>query len=229
MERILIIEDDPRIAQNISRGLQQAGYRTAVCHDGLAGQTMALAEPVDLLILDLNLPTLNGAEVCRAVRQAKPHLPIIMLTAYGEIEDKVTGLEQGADDYIVKPFDLRELTARVGTCLRRVERLAAPFPDEQLRVADLVLNLSSRQVYRGNRRIELTAKEFNLLETLMRNEGRILSKAELTERVWKLHFDPGTNVVEVYINYLRKKVDRDYTPRLIHTRPGLGYVLTVEM
>lgn len=151
-----------------------------------------------------------------------------MLTALGEVEDKVNGLDLGADDYLVKPFDLRELTARVATCFQRAERLAHPIPDNQLQVADLVMNLSSRNVSRNGQRIELTAKEFNLLEELMRHEGRILSKAELTERVWNLHFDPGTNVIEVYINYLRKKIDRDFTPKLIHTRPGLGYVLKVE-
>lgn len=228
MKRILIIEDDGRIAWNISRALQQADYRTHICTDGLEGQTVALTESVDLVLLDLNLPGLGGLEVCSAIRQAKPLLPIIMLTALGEVEDKVKGLDRGADDYLVKPFDLRELTARVSTCFSRAERMANLTPDEQLQVADLVLNVSSRNVHRNGQLIELTAKEFGLLEELMRHTGRILSKAELTERVWHLHFDPGTNVVEVYINYLRKKIDRDFSPKLIHTRPGQGYVLKVD-
>jgi DNA-binding response OmpR family regulator len=167
-------------------------------------------------------------EVCRFLRQAKPHLPIILLTALGEVDNKVEGLQSGADDYLVKPFDWRELSARVATCFQRAQRLASPSDEERLQVADLVVNVSTRNVHRHGQLIALTTKEFNLLEHLIRNQGRVQSKLELTERVWNLHFDPGTNVVEVYVNYLRKKIDRDFEPKLIHTRPGLGYVLQVE-
>ena len=228
MKRILIVEDDRRIAQNISLGLQDEGYRTIIAYEGPTGRDIGIREAVDLVILDINLPGLNGFEVCRHLRGAKPHLPIIMLTALGEIADKVEGLNGGADDYLVKPFDLRELKARVLTCLRRIERLTDSVADQTLQVADLVMNLTSKNVYRNGQLIELTVKEFDLLEQLMRNEGRVVSKMDLAGRVWHLNFDPGTNVVEVYINYLRKKIDRNFAPKLIHTRPGLGYMLKVE-
>ncbi|GAB3691957.1 response regulator transcription factor [Spirosoma flavus] len=225
MKKILIIEDDRRIAQNISRGLQEEGYSTEVVYEGINGRQMALQPGVDLLILDINLPGLNGFEVCRSVRAEKPKLPIIMLTALGEIEDKVEGLSLGADDYLVKPFDFRELVARVATCFRRASHTAETSREEVWQVANLTVNVTTKEVKRNNTLIDLTAREFALLEYLMRNKGRVLSKADIAETVWNLNFDPGTNVVEVYVNYLRKKVDRDFEPKLIHTRPGLGYVL----
>ncbi|WP_420147209.1 response regulator [Spirosoma sp.] len=226
MKKILIIEDDRRIAQNISRGLQEEGYTTEVVYEGLNGRQMALQTDVDLLILDINLPGLSGFEVCRSVRAEKPQLPIILLTALGEIEDKVEGLSLGADDYLVKPFDFRELVARVATCFRRVARTVdRPITEEILQVANLTVNVTAKDVRRDNVPIDLTAREFALLEYLMRNRGRVLSKIDLAETVWNLNFDPGTNVVEVYVNYLRKKIDRDFEPKLIHTRPGMGYVL----
>ncbi len=231
MKKILIIEDDRRIAQNISRGLQQEGYATEVVYEGVNGRQMALQPGVDLLILDINLPGINGFEVCRSVRAERPHLPIILLTALGEIEDKVEGLALGADDYLVKPFDFRELIARVATCLRRSALINdTPAPVETvLQVANLTVNPATKEVRRGETTIDLTAREFALLEYLLRNRGRVLSKPDIAEAVWDLNFDTGTNVVEVYINYLRKKIDRDFEPRLIHTRPGMGYVLKEEL
>ncbi|MVM41205.1 response regulator [Spirosoma sp. HMF3257] len=228
MKKILIIEDDRRIAQNISRGLQDEGYATEVVYEGLNGRQMALQPGVDLLILDINLPGLSGFEVCRSVRAEKPQLPIIMLTALGEIEDKVEGLGLGADDYLVKPFDFRELVARVATCFRRSALNTSPIADDILQVANLTVNLTIKEVRRGTTLIDLTAREFALLEYLIRNKGRVLSKLDIAETVWNLNFDPGTNVVEVYVNYLRKKIDRDFEPKLIHTRPGMGYVLKEE-
>ncbi|MBD2752227.1 response regulator [Spirosoma validum] len=229
MKKILIIEDDRRIAQNISRGLQQEGYATEVVYEGLNGRQMALQPGVDLLILDINLPGLSGFEVCRSVRAEKPQLPIIMLTALGEIEDKVEGLSLGADDYLVKPFDFRELVARVATCFRRaVHTTDRPLAEEVWQLANLTVNVTTKEVRRGNVPIDLTAREFALLEYLMRNRGRVLAKMDIAETVWNLNFDPGTNVVEVYVNYLRKKIDRDFEPKLIHTRPGMGYVLKEE-
>ncbi|GAB3575014.1 response regulator transcription factor [Spirosoma luteolum] len=231
MKKILIIEDDRRIAQNISRGLRDEGYDTDVVYEGLNGRQRALQADIDLLILDLNLPGLSGFEVCRSVRAERPHLPIIMLTALGEIEDKIEGLGLGADDYIVKPFDFRELIARVATCFRRVElgTESGSRPPEVWRLADLTVDMGTKEVRRGNTLIDLTAREFALLEYLMRNRGRVLAKMDIAEAVWNLNFDPGTNVVEVYINYLRKKIDRDYEPRLIHTRPGMGYILRDDL
>ncbi|MGA0559999.1 response regulator transcription factor [Larkinella sp. VNQ87] len=228
MKSILIVEDDRRIAQNISRGLTEEGYRTEVAYEGYNGRDLALRESFDLLILDINLPGLNGYEICRNVRAEKPHLPIIMLTALGEIEDKVEGLQRGADDYLVKPFDFRELNARIAACFRRLELLGNQATDEVLRIANLEINISTKQVRRDNIPIDLTAREFALLEYLARNRGRVVSKMDLAEKVWSLNFDPGTNVVEVYINYLRKKVDRDFDPKLIHTRAGMGYILKVD-
>lgn len=228
MKRILIVEDDRRIAQNISRGLQEEGYETDVVYDGINGRQLALQQKFDLILLDINLPGVSGYEICRTLREEKPLLPIILLTALGEIEDKIEGLQLGADDYIVKPFDFRELNARIATCLRRSDSLKKPETDEILRVADLTVNINTKDVRRQNKSIELTAKEFTLLECLLRNRGRVVSKMDLAEQVWNLNFDPGTNVVEVYINYLRKKIDKDFEPKLIHTRPGLGYLIKEE-
>lgn len=227
MNKVIIIEDDRRIAQNISRGLRDEGYATEVVYEGDNGRQMVIQSDVDLVILDINLPGINGFEVCRSVRAVKPHLPIIMLTALGEIEDKVEGLGLGADDYLVKPFDFRELVARVETCLRRSALLqqTAAEPAAIWQVADLTVNADSREVRRNGTVIDLTAREFSLLEYLIRNRGRVLSKIDIAEHVWNLNFDPTTNVVEVYINYLRKKIDRDFEPKLIHTKSGMGYVL----
>ncbi|RYC69502.1 MULTISPECIES: response regulator transcription factor [Spirosoma] len=223
--KILIVEDDRRIAQTISQGLSGEGYETEVVYDGQLGREAALQNPIDMLILDINLPGLSGFSICHDVRQAKPALPILMLTALGEVEDKVLGLSRGADDYIVKPFDLRELNARVAACFRRLDRQEETVGQEVLQVADLVVNPATKQVSRHGQSIELTSKEFNLLEQLMRHPGQVISKKDLTERVWNLHFDPGTNVVEVYINYLRRKIDRNFEPKLIHTRSGYGYMI----
>lgn len=228
MKSVLIVEDDTRIAENISKGLMSEGMRVEIAADGITGRKMALEKEYDLVLLDLNLPGMKGYDVCRHVRQYKPLLPIIILTAYGEIEDKVAGLRLGADDYIVKPFDFRELTARISAALRRSDLLADKGKNEMLKIGDLCLNIQSKQVRRGEREIELTAREFALLEYLMRNSGRVVSKMDLAENVWRLNFDPGTNVVEVYINYLRRKVDKDFERKMIHTRPGLGYVLQIE-
>ena len=225
MRTILIVEDDRRIAQNISRSLQAEGYATEVAYEGYAGRQLAIEQSIDLLILDINLPGLSGYEVCRSVRAAKPDLPIIMLTALGEIEDKIEGLALGADDYLVKPFDLRELSARVGVWMRRSNQQQAVAREDVMQLADLMVNRSAKTVSRHDTPIDLTAREFTLLEYLLRNQGRVVSKMDLSEQVWGLNFDTGTNVVEVYINYLRRKIDRDFTPKLIHTRPGLGYVL----
>ncbi len=226
MKNILIVEDDRRIASNIFRGLQAENFSAEIAYDGITGKQMALNTKFDLVLLDINLPGMKGYEVCQQIRIYKPSLPIIMLTAYGEIEDKIEGLSRGADDYIVKPFDFRELLARINAALR-VSELHNPEEKEGrvLKIADLELNMATKEVIRAGKSIELTAKEFALLEYFLLNRGRVVSKMDLAEHVWHLNFDPGTNVVEVYINYLRKKVDKDFATKLIHTRPGLGYIL----
>jgi two-component system, OmpR family, copper resistance phosphate regulon response regulator CusR len=228
MKNILIVEDDRRIAQNIYRGLHAENFEAEIAYDGITGKNLALSKKFDLILLDVNLPGLKGYDVCQQIRVYKPSLPIIMLTAYGEVEDKVEGLNKGANDYIVKPFDFRELMARIYAALR-VSELNNPETESQvLRIADLELNIGTKEVIRAGKSIELTAKEFALLEYFLLHRGRVVSKMDLAEHVWHLNFDPGTNVVEVYINYLRKKIDKDFSTKLIHTRPGLGYIMKEE-
>ena len=222
---ILIIEDDLRIAQNIYRVLQSENFDAEIARDGLAGKKSALEGRFDLVLLDINLPGMNGFEVCRQVRHFKPTLPVIMLTAYGEVEDKVEGLGRGATDYIVKPFDFRELIARVNAALRLSGVGKSDARTRILSIADLQLNVDTKVVTRAGRFIGLTAKEFALLEYFLLNRGTIISKMDLAKNIWHLTFDPGTNFVEVYINYLRKKIDKGFDVKLIQTRPGLGYIL----
>ena len=228
MKTILIVEDDRRIAQNIYRGLHAENFEAEIAYDGITGKNLALSKKFDLILLDVNLPGLKGYDVCQQIRVYKPSIPIIMLTAYGEVEDKVEGLNKGANDYIVKPFDFRELMARINAALR-VSELNNPETENQtLRIADLELNVGTKEVIRAGKSIELTAKEFALLEYFLLHRGRVVSKMDLAEHVWHLNFDPGTNVVEVYINYLRKKIDKNFDTKLIHTRPGLGYIMKEE-
>ncbi|TAE38274.1 MAG: DNA-binding response regulator [Runella slithyformis] len=226
VKRILIVEDDSRIAQNISKGLTEKGFETEVAYDGLIGSKIAHNSHFDLVILDINLPSLNGYEVCRNIRQRDPNVPILMLTALGETEDKIEGFGVGADDYVVKPFDFRELLARINVFLKRAH--ADQDQGFVLRVADLEINTNAKTVTRSGQSIDLTPKEFALLEYLVRNKGRTISKAEIAQKVWDSNHDSGTNVVEVYINFLRKKVDRDFESKLIHTKSGMGYVLKEE-
>ncbi|MDQ6477344.1 response regulator transcription factor [Dyadobacter sp. LHD-138] len=228
MKTILIVEDDRRIAQNIYRGLHAEDFEAEIAYDGITGKNLALSKKFDLVLLDVNLPGLKGYDVCQQIRVYKPSLPIIMLTAYGEVEDKVEGLNKGANDYIVKPFDFRELMARINAALRVSELNNPETENKTLRIADLELNVGTKEVIRAGKSIELTAKEFALLEYFLLHRGRVVSKMDLAEHVWHLNFDPGTNVVEVYINYLRKKIDKDFSTKLIHTRPGLGYIMKEE-
>ncbi|WP_254411666.1 response regulator transcription factor [Dyadobacter diqingensis] len=228
MKTILIVEDDRRIAQNIYRGLHAEDFEAEIAYDGITGKNLALSKKFDLVLLDVNLPGLKGYDVCQQIRVYKPSLPIIMLTAYGEVEDKVEGLNKGANDYIVKPFDFRELMARIHAALRVSELNNPETENKTLRIADLELNVGTKEVIRAGKSIELTAKEFALLEYFLLHRGRVVSKMDLAEHVWHLNFDPGTNVVEVYINYLRKKIDKDFSTKLIHTRPGLGYIMKEE-
>ena len=225
LKKILIVEDDSRIAQNISKGLREKGFDTEVAYDGLIGSKIASANHFDLIILDINLPSMNGYEVCKHIRQRNPNVPVLMLTALGEADDKIEGFNVGADDYIVKPFDFRELLARVNVFLKRSHSYTEPAGGNTLRVADLEINVDTKAVTRSGQTVDLTPKELALLEYLVRNKGRIVSKADIAEKVWDMNFDSGTNVVEVYINFLRKKIDRDFETKLIHTKSGMGYVL----
>lgn len=220
--KILLVEDEPKTAQFIKQGLEESSYQVDVATDGLQGEAMALTNQYQLVITDLVLPRMDGREMCKALRQAKLGIPILMLTALGTTEEVVAGFESGADDYLVKPFEFRELLVRIKALLKRTK-----FIDEAplLRAADLIVDTSSRVVKRGNHTITLTAKEFALLEYFLQHQGKVISRAELAKNIWKVDFDTGTNMVEVYVNYLRNKIDRDFSPRLIHTQFGMGYIL----
>jgi DNA-binding response OmpR family regulator len=222
--RILIVEDDAALASFIRKGLEAEHHAVDAIGDGQQGRAMALEFDYDLVVLDLNLPGLDGLSILRSVRQAKASLPVMILTARNRVEDRVHCLDTGADDYLVKPFSFLELSARARALLRR-----SHLPSESvLKVRDLSLDRVERKVERAGRNIELTTKEFALLEYLMRNAGRRLTRAMIIEHVWNLNFDSTTNVVDVYINYLRRKVDAGFTPSLIHTVRGVGYQLSPD-
>ncbi|MFN8354621.1 MAG: response regulator transcription factor [Spirosomataceae bacterium] len=223
--KILFVEDDKRISDATKKGLLKEGFEVETAYDGFVGARLGTTHAYDLILLDINLPIMNGFEVCKAIRQHGINTPVLMLTALGEIDDKVKGLEQGADDYLVKPFDLRELLARIHALLRRSKADHFDQNAELLREDSLEMNLRTKTVTREGKTIELTAREFEMLEYMLRNKGRVLSKMDFVEKVWDLNFDTNTNIIEVYINYLRKKIDRDFDPKLIHTKKGLGYYL----
>ncbi|MFN8355390.1 MAG: response regulator transcription factor [Spirosomataceae bacterium] len=223
-KKILIIEDDQRIAQLLTRGLTNKGFDTEVAYNGSLGLRRAEVVDFNMLILDINLPEMSGFEICKRIRELKPNLPILMLTAMSEIEDKIEGFEAGADDYLVKPFDFRELYHRVLVGLRRHAPDTEPV-GKVLRIKDLEVFLDSKIVKRGGKEINLTAREYEFLVYLVKNKGKVLSKNDIAANVWDVNFDTGTNVIEVYINILRRKIDRDFEPKLIHTRPSLGYIL----
>jgi DNA-binding response OmpR family regulator len=219
--QVLLVEDDPRIARVVERALADVGHRVDVAHDGLEGLTSAERGVHDLLILDLMLPEMDGIEVARELRRQKVRTPILMLTARDAVPDRVKGLDSGADDYLTKPFALDELLARVRALGRRANEGAG----EKLSVGDLELDLERHEVHREERSIELTAKEFDLLAYLMRNAGRVLSKDRITEHVWGYDAQATSNVVEIYIHYLRDKIDRGFSRPLIRTVRGVGYTI----
>jgi DNA-binding response OmpR family regulator len=220
--RILVVEDDAPLASFVRKGLEAEHYAVDWAADGEQACQMALESNYDLIVLDLNLPKLDGISVLHAVRPRKASLPVLVLTARSRIEDRVQSLDCGADDCLIKPFSFTELAARVRALLRRGPGTA----ETVLRVADLELDRVSRRVQRAGKRIELTSKEFALLEYLMRNVGRRVTRAMIVEHVWNLSFDTTTNIVDVYINYLRKKIDDGHIPHLIHTVRGVGYELS---
>lgn len=219
--RILLVEDDKKVASFIHKGLEEEGYAVDVAPDGEAGLFMGLDRVHDLIILDVMLPKKPGFQVLRELRQGSVATPVLLLTARDTVEDKVQGLDAGADDYLTKPFAFAELLARVRALLRRRAEARAPT----LQVADLVLDPATRSVTRGGQPITLTNREFALLEYLLRNPGRVLTRAMIADHVWDYNFDTGTNVIDVYVNYLRKKIDAGREPKLLHTVRGAGYVL----
>lgn len=226
MAKILLVEDESSVASFINRGLTEEGHDVSLAFDGNDGLRMALAHHFDLLILDIMLPGMNGIDLCKEIRQQNKQMPILFLTALGTTENVVNGLDSGADDYLVKPFKFIELLARVRSLLRRNESITpAVENNHRLQLADLVLDDEEKTVTRGDTKIILTATEYRLLHYLMKNPRRVLSRVDMLEQVWDVNFEMGTNVVDVYINYLRKKIDKNYNTKLIHTVIGMGYVL----
>jgi two-component system copper resistance phosphate regulon response regulator CusR len=221
--KILIIEDEKRVASFISKGLDEEGFETEVAYDGLIGKKMALSQRYDMIILDVNLPMINGFEVCKEIRNHNASIPVLMLTALGTTEDKLEGFEAGTDDYLVKPFEFKELLARVRVFLKRTNHVV--LQSNILKIADLEMDLDAKTAKRAGRNIELTAKEFQLLEFMLRSKNKVISRAEIAEKIWDITFDTGTNIIDVYISFLRNKIDKGFSSKLIHTHVGMGYVL----
>ncbi|HEX3252412.1 MAG TPA: response regulator transcription factor [Pyrinomonadaceae bacterium] len=219
--RILLVEDEPRMANVIAKGLREQSYAVDVVHDGVAGLYQASINDYDLVILDVLLPQRDGYDVCRELRKRGDSTPVLMLTARAAVDDRLTGFDAGADDYLTKPFSFRELLARIRALLRRDSQLR---PDI-LEIEDLVVDAASHRVSRANAEVQLTAKEYALLEYLARRAGQLVSRAEIAAHVWDDTFDPFSNVIEVYINRLRKKIDGKHSHKLLHTRRGEGYIL----
>jgi len=219
--RILVIEDEEKIANFIRRGLKEKGYSVDVASDGEQGDFLATTEKYDLIILDLMLPKIDGITLCKRLREEKISIPILMLTVRDTVRDKVIGLDSGANDYLTKPFAFEELLARIRALLRRIDSTQAA----KLEADDLVLDLIAHKVTRAGKEIELTSKEFALLEYLMRNKGVVVTRTMISEHVWDINFDTFTNIIDVYINYLRNKIDKDFKKKLIHTVRGKGYIL----
>jgi DNA-binding response OmpR family regulator len=226
--QILVIEDERRVAELLKRGLEEQGYQVMLTYDGEMGKHLALLNDYDLIITDIILPKITGIDLCRQIRKTKPDSLILMLTALGTTDDKVEGFDAGADDYMVKPFDLRELHARIKSLLKRSHVNSGKPGNFILHIADLEMNQHSKSITRAGKTIDLTPKEFKLLEYMMLNPDRVLSRSEIAEKVWDTHFDTGTNFIDVYINYLRKKIDKDFTNKLIHTKSGMGFIFKEE-
>ncbi|KAA3439503.1 response regulator transcription factor [Rufibacter hautae] len=224
-QKILVVEDEAKLADMLQRGLKQEGYQVSVAMNGTTGLEMAQAFHFDLIILDIMLPEMSGLEVCKRLREGELDTPILMLTALDSPENIVTGLDSGADDYLVKPFNFGELGARIRTLTRRIQN--GTSTKHLVTVANLEINTQSKTVTRAGKAITLTATEYRLLEFLVQRQDLVLSRIEILENVWDIDFNLGTNVVDVYINYLRKKIDKQFEPKLIHTIIGMGYVLKV--
>jgi two-component system, OmpR family, copper resistance phosphate regulon response regulator CusR len=220
VNHILIVEDEQRLAEILQKQLKESGFTADVANDGYVGKRMAEQNDYDLIILDINLPLMNGYELCKEIRKTKSGIPIIMLTAFGTPDNKLAGFDAGADDYVLKPFDFRELLARIKVFLKRSE---VNIVDTQLEIADLILNLETKTATRAGKKIELTSREFALMEIFLKNKGKLLSRELILEKVWGIDFETGTNIIDVYVNYLRKKIDSDFFPKLIHTKFGFGF------
>jgi len=218
---ILIVEDEQRLADILKKQLEESGFSAEIANDGYNGKQLVEKKKYNLIILDINLPLINGYDLCKEIRKTNNNIPIIMLTAFGTPDNKIAGFEVGADDYIVKPFDFRELLARVNVFIRRSD--SNVMISKKIGIADLVMDLNTKTVTRSNKKIDLTVKESLLLETFLKNKDKLLTREFIIEQVWGIDFDPSTNIIDVYVNYLRKKIDRDFEPKLIHTKFGFGF------
>lgn len=224
--KVLLIEDEPKMVRSLKKGLEEHLIEVDAAADGAAGRKLAEANDYSVIISDVMMPEMNGLDLLRLLRENGNRTPVILLTALGQTDDKVVGFEAGADDYLTKPFEFRELLMRIKALARRPVETYQTTP--VLRFADMEMNLETKEFCRAGRRITLTPREFALMEYFLRNPGRAISKTEISERVWNLNFDTGTNVIEVYVNFLRKKVDKDFSKKLIHTQFKTGYVLREE-
>jgi DNA-binding response OmpR family regulator len=228
MNNILLVEDEASVASLIIRSLSEEGYEVSLAPDGQTGWSMAQQNTFELVILDIMLPGINGLELCKKIRATGSLTPILMLTALGTTQNIVAGLDSGADDYLVKPYKLAELLARVRSMIRRGAGNTQTIATEKMVIADLELNLNDKSATRGGVKIDLTATEYRLLKYLMTNKKRLVSRLDILENVWGIDFNMNTKVVDVYVNYLRKKIDKDYDTKLIHTVVGMGYILKTE-
>lgn len=219
-----MVEDEQKIADALKMGLTEAGYEVEVAYDGTIGWKLFQLHSFDLVVLDINLPGINGFELCKRIRSHNAQVPVVMLTALSSLNDKIEGYDAGADDYILKPFEFRELLMKIRVLLKRTTNQNIPV-GTVLKAADLEMNVDSKEVKRGDTVINLTAKEFQLLEYLLRNKNRVVSRSDIAVNVWDIDFDTNTNVIDVYINYVRNKVDKKFDQKLIYTQVGMGYIL----
>lgn len=226
MIRILLIEDEPKTVQSLKRGLEENNYEVEVAYDGLMGKQLATRNTYQLIVSDIIIPGINGIELCKELRSVGIQTPILMLTALSTTDDKLIGFEAGADDYLAKPFDFKEFMARVKALIKRSNQTLVD--SQVLKFADLELDLTSKLVTRSGQKINLTAKEFQLLEYFLKNQEKVISKAEIAENIWEVEDENSSNLIEVYVNYLRKKVDKNFPSKLIHTQFGMGYILRQE-
>jgi two-component system copper resistance phosphate regulon response regulator CusR len=222
--KILIVEDEQKIADTLKFGLSENGFHVEVAYDGRLGEKLFLAHSFNLVVLDINLPGINGYDLCKIIRSHDPGIPVIMLTSFSTLNDKIEGYDAGADDYLVKPFEFKELLLKIRALLTRSMQQHIPVGN-RLRAGDLEMNLDSKEVRRGEQFINLTAKEFQLLEYMLRNKNKVVSRADIAVNVWDVDFDTNTNVIDVYISYLRNKIDKPFEEKLIQTQVGMGYIL----
>lgn len=225
--KLLIVEDEYKTAMSLKKGLEEKGYTVDVVYDGEMALELCSKGIYDLIVTDIIIPKINGLDFCIKLRQSNIFTPIIMLTALALTSDKLKGFDAGTDDYLVKPFDFEELLARIKVLINRSQNIQHKKQD--LEYSNLRIDLTTKEVFRGNVFINLTAKEFHLLEYFMSNKNKLISKEEIAENVWDINFDTGTNIIEVYVSYLRNKIDKNFEPKLIHTKKGMGYIFREEI